>query len=68
MAKCSPINLACAKYGKTKTDLAKCLGVTNQTISNWVAGRSSPTLFQVEMMAAFFGITLIEFIKLGIKK
>lgn len=59
------INVCCAKYGKSKKELADFLGVTSPTLSNWLSGRTSPSIFQIEMIAAFFSLTIDEFIKIG---
>ena len=59
------INVCCALYGKSKKELAEFLGVKPPTLSNWLAGRTSPSIFQVEMIAAFFNVTIEEFINIG---
>ncbi|CAH9015670.1 Cro/C1-type helix-turn-helix domain protein [Vibrio phage 137E35-1] len=59
------INVCCAKHGKSKKELAEFLGIKSQTLSNWLGGRTKPNIFQLEMMAAFFEMTIDEFIKIG---
>ncbi|AUR98107.1 DNA-binding domain protein [Vibrio phage 1.247.A._10N.261.54.E12] len=59
------ISVACAMRTKTRGELAECLGVNKQTVSNWSQGHTSPKPFQMELIAAFFGMKTSEFIALG---
>lgn len=47
--------------GFTQIDVAKALGVSSVTISNWERGSKSPTLYQAYKMARLYGITLNDF-------
>lgn len=38
--------------------LAKKLGVTNQTISNWLSGYSRPNLFMAKKLSEMLGVTI----------
>ena len=44
-----------------QADLAESLGVSRQTISNWVHGRAKSYNDYLAQIAAFFGISVSEF-------
>lgn len=50
---------------KKKKDLAEFCKVTPVTVSNWLANRSTPSPFQMEMIASFFGYKVSELIALS---
>lgn len=59
------INIACSKYGKLKKDLARHVGVSTQTMSNWSKGHCEPSHFHIDMMAEYFGIKTSAFVALS---
>ena len=59
------IKVACAMSCNTQLWLASEMGVSEQTVTNWVKDRFSPNLKALEQMADLFNMELSEFIKLG---
>ena len=41
--------------GKTKTEIAKALGVSNPTISQYLSGRIQPSLSTLSKLCSFLG-------------
>ena len=54
------IELQINKSGLKKIYIAKKLGITNQTISNWVIGKYSPTLLQAQKLKEILGLDSID--------
>lgn len=54
------ISLAAARVNArmTQHDVAKALGISNQTICNWENGKSEPTHSQARQLSALYGIDL----------
>lgn len=54
------ISLAAARVNAkmTQNDVAKALGISNQTICNWENGRSEPTHSQAKQLSTLYGIAL----------
>ena len=52
------------KTGLTQAELARELGVTNKAVSKWETGKSKPTTNILRKMAALFGISVEELLKL----
>lgn len=48
--------------GLTQNEVAKVMGVSNVTISNWEKGKKYPTLIQAYNLAQIYGVTLNDFI------
>ena len=48
--------------GLTQNEVAKVMGVSNVTISNWEKGKKYPTLIQAYNLAKIYGVTLNDFI------
>lgn len=46
------------KYGVTPYKVAKESGVTQTALSNWKAGRSTPTTKTLQKIADYFGVTI----------
>ena len=53
-----------AKVGLTQNELAEKLGVTNKAISKWENGKSKPTTNTLRKMAALFGVSIDELLKI----
>lgn len=47
-------------YKKNQYELAKYIGVSNQTITNYVKGYNSPRMDKVDKIAEFFGVSRNE--------
>lgn len=54
--------------GKTQIDLAERMNTTEQTVSNWVNRKASPSTLKLEVMAVYFDMSVSEFIKNGESK
>ena len=52
------LNLIIKGKGIKKTYLAKRLGVTNQTISNWLSGYSKPNLSMAKKLSELLEVTI----------
>jgi len=52
------LNLIIKNKGIKKIYLAKKLGVTNQTISNWLSGYSRPNLLMANKLSEMLGVTI----------
>ena len=50
--------------GLTQNELAERLGVTNKAVSKWENGKSKPTTDTLRKMAALFGISVNELLKI----
>ena len=44
------------KYGKSRNDLCKDLGIKYTTLTDWIKGNSYPRIDKIELMANYFGI------------
>lgn len=44
-------------YRITQTELARGVGVTSNTVSRWERGEYRPTMFDVQDIAIFFGVS-----------
>jgi transcriptional regulator with XRE-family HTH domain len=51
---------AAERQGINKTDLAKCAGVTRQTLANWMAGRNQISVGAVERIMERLGLVVTE--------
>jgi len=52
------LNLIIKEKGIKKGYLAKRLGVTNQTMSNWLSGYSMPNLLMAKKLSAMLEVTI----------
>ena len=52
------LNLIIKNKGIKKVYIAKQLGVTNQTISNWLSGYSMPNLIMAKRLSEMLGVTI----------
>lgn len=52
------------KSGMTQTDMAERLGVTNKAVSKWENGKSKPTTNTLRKMAALFGISVEDLLRI----
>ena len=52
------------KSGLTQIELAEKLGVTNKAVSKWETGKSKPTTNTLRKMAALFGLSVDELLKI----
>lgn len=43
--------------GKSKTEIAKAIGVSKPTISQYISGRAQPTLATLSKLCTFLGIS-----------
>lgn len=43
--------------GKSKTEIAKAIGVSKPTISQYISGRAQPTLASLSKLCTFLGIS-----------
>ena len=59
------IKVACAMSCKTQLWLATEMGVSEQTVTNWVKDKFSPNLKALEKMAEIFNMKLSDFISIG---
>ena len=48
------------RSGLKKTFIAKRVGVTKQTISNWVMGRYSPNIIEAQKLKEILGLDSID--------
>lgn len=60
------LNAEMARFEMSKRDLAKHLGVSPQTITNWLNGSSSIPSRKLIEMSALFGVTTDYLLGLGI--
>lgn len=51
--------------GKSKTEIAKAIGVSNPTISQYLSGRAQPTLATLSRLCSFLGCSADDI--LGLK-
>lgn len=51
------------KRGKTQADMAKDLGVNNQTISTWMNGQHVPRIDKIEVLCRYFGVSKEELLE-----
>ena len=54
------ISLAAARVNAkmTQNEVAKAIGVSNQTICNWENGKAEPTYSQAKQLSKLYGISL----------
>lgn len=52
------LNLIIENKGIKKIYIAKQLGVTSQTISNWLSGYSMPNLVMAKKLSEILGVTI----------
>lgn len=50
--------------GLTQTEMAERLGVTNKAVSKWETGKSKPTTNTLRKIAALFGLSIDELLKI----
>lgn len=53
------------RSGKTKTLVAKELGISRQILSMYLSGNSFPKAERLDKMAKYFGISKVDFFKVG---
>lgn len=51
--------------GKSKTDIARAIGVSNPTVSQYLSGRSQPTLATLSKLCTFLDVSADDI--LGVK-
>ena len=51
-----------AASGKASTDVAKAIGVSRGTFSDWMNGRNYPRMDKVQKLAEYFGITMADLV------
>jgi len=51
--------------GKTKTEIAKAIGVSKPTISQYVSGRIQPTLATLSKLCVFLGCSADEILNIN---
>lgn len=61
----NPIKIARLRAGITQSDLAKQLGVTNGTVSQWEQGITHPSARRLKPLAEILGTTVDELLKVG---
>lgn len=54
------LKLRIMQRGLQSGDFAKLRGVSRNTISNWVTGKSNPTLEEAFDIAEYFGVTVTD--------
>ena len=59
------IRVLCAQNDVMSNELASAIGVSVQTVSYWVNGKSNPSISRIEEMAKFFKIRVSEIIEAG---
>ena len=59
------IRVGLAVKNMAAQELAKKLGKTKQTISQWMNGKADPRLLEVELMAKIFNVKVSAFIAWG---
>lgn len=52
-----------AIYGDTQTDLAKKLGVSLVSVSNWEKGKNFPQMHTIEKLTALYNCTVDDLLK-----
>jgi transcriptional regulator with XRE-family HTH domain len=52
--------LAVARGGRSQSELAKRLGVTQATVSNWETGESAPPLKAWKRIARVYGVKIAD--------
>jgi transcriptional regulator with XRE-family HTH domain len=53
--------------GKTKTEIAKAIGVSNATISQYLSGRIQPTLATLSKLCNFLGCSADDILNIQLK-
>lgn len=51
------------KYGKSRQDMCKALGVKYTTFTDWVKGNTYPRIDKIELMANYFGISKSDLVE-----
>jgi len=51
--------------GKSKTEIAKAIGVSKPTISQYISGRAQPTLATLSKLCTFLGISADDILEIG---
>lgn len=51
--------------GKSKTEIAKAIGVSKPTISQYISGRAQPTLATLSKLCTFLGISADDILEVG---
>ena len=50
--------------GKSKTEIAKAIGITSSTISQYCSGRSQPTLASLAKLCNFIGVSADDILEI----
>lgn len=51
--------------GKTKTEIARAIGVSKPTLSQYLSGRAQPTLATLSKLCSFLGISADDILETG---
>ncbi len=51
--------------GKTKTDIAKAIGVSKPTVSQYLSGRSQPSLDTLSKLCNFLDVSANDILEVG---
>ena len=46
--------------GKTQSEIAKDLNISKTTLSSWLCGYRIPRMYNIDMLAKYFGVTRAE--------
>ncbi|MDE5667194.1 MAG: helix-turn-helix transcriptional regulator [Clostridia bacterium] len=53
--------------GKSKTEIARAIGVSNSTVSQYLSGRAQPTLATLSRLCTFLDCSADEILQIKIK-
>lgn len=62
MSFCENLCTLKAKTGESNYRIAKSIGVTQMSVSNWCRGKNKPLPVYLEKLAAHFGVTVEQLI------
>ena len=49
------------RYGMTQNDIAKHLGISQQTVASWESNRTEPNIATIKLIAEYFNISVNYF-------